>query len=271
VHPSQAALLLVAGFAAGGVNAIAGGGSLITYPTLLAIGLPAKPANFTNSVSVSPGYLASVYGSRTELAELAHGAPQDGTHRSEIRRRRAALLGLIPTTIVGALGGAILLRVTPAGAFELIVPFLVIGAALVLAFQQRLRGLVGHPAQMSPRRRAVALHLTVGLCAVYGGYFGAALGVLLVSGLALMIDEALARINALKNAISAVAGWVTVVAFAIFGTVDWAAVGILAPAALVGGYIGARVARRLPSPVLRAVIVTFGLVVGGYLLFRQLR
>src|SRR5262245_33953838 len=259
MRPAQAALLLVAGFAAGGVNAVAGGGSLITYPTLLAIGLPAKPANFTNSVAVSPGYLASVYGSRTELAELARG------------QRRSTLLGLIPTTIAGAIGGAILLRVTPAGAFELIVPFLVIGAALVLAFQQRLRRLVGHPAQMSPRRRGVALHVIVGLCAVYGGYFGAALGVLLVSGLALMIDDTLARINALKNVVSAIAGWVTVVAFAIFGTVDWAAVGILAPAALIGGYVGARVARRLPSPVLRAVIVTFGLVVGGYLLIRQLR
>src|SRR5215468_11519942 len=106
MRPAQAALLVVAGFAAGGVNAIAGGGSLITYPTLLAIGLPAKPANFTNSVAVSPGYLASVYGSRTDLAELARG------------RRRSTYL-LLPTAALGAVAGGVLLRVTPAGTFKI--------------------------------------------------------------------------------------------------------------------------------------------------------
>jgi uncharacterized membrane protein YfcA len=259
MRASQIVLLLVAGFGAGTVNAVAGGGSLITFPTLLAIGLPPKPANFTNSVAVSPGYLASVYGSRTDLAALA----RTGTTRR--------LWALFPTTVAGSVLGAVLLRVTPAGAFELIVPFLVLGAAGVLAFQQRLRAVVGHPAEMSEARRTLSVHLMVGLGAVYGGYFGAALGVMLVAGLGLVLDETLARVSALKNAVSALVGLLTVVAFALFGQIDWAAVGVLAPATLVGGYVGARLARRLPSPVLRAIIVTFGTVVGVYLLVKALR
>lgn len=259
MNASDVALLLAAGLGAGTVNAVAGGGSLVTFPTLLAIGLPAKPANFTNSVAVCPGYLASVYGSRTDLADLA------------ANRGRRALLALFPTAMAGSLVGSLLLKLTPTGAFEIIVPFLVIGAAGVLAFQGRLRAVVGHPAQMSPRRRDLALHAMVGLGSVYGGYFGAALGVMLVAGLGLVIDDALARISALKNVLSALVGLVTVLVFALVGTVDWAAVGVLAPATLAGGYLGARVARRLPAPVLRAIIVTFGLVVGGYLLVKALR
>lgn len=258
ISPSHVALLLAAGLGAGTVNAVAGGGSLITFPALLAVGLPAKPANFTNSVAVCPGYLASVYGSRTDLDELAQ------------RGGRRPLVALLPTTVVGTLLGALLLRATPAGTFQVIVPFLVLGAAGVLAFQQRLRAVVGHPATMSRRRRVLALHGLVGVGAVYGGYFGAALGVMLVAGLGLVLEDTLARITALKNAVSAMVGLVTVVAFAIFGQIDWAAVGILAPTTLVGGYLGARLARRLPQPVLRAIIVTFGLVVGVYLLIRAL-
>jgi uncharacterized membrane protein YfcA len=244
---ADAALLLGAGLAGGTVNAIAGGGSLVTFPALLAVGLPAKPANFTNSVAVSPGYLASVLGSRKDL-------PRD--------------LRVLPTTVLGTLAGTLLLKLTPAATFELIVPFLVIGAALVLAFQQRLRSLVGHPREMTDRRRVVALHAVVGLGAVYGGYFGAALGVMLIAGLALVLDESLHQTNARKNLISAVSGLVTVLVFALVGEVNWAAVGVLVPATITGGYLGARLARRLPAPVLRTLIVVFGLGVGGYLLVR---
>jgi uncharacterized membrane protein YfcA len=257
MNPSHIALLLLAGLAAGVVNAIAGGGSLITFPALLAVGLPAKAANFTNSVAVSPGYLASVYGSRADLAQVAGN-------------RRRSVLALLPTAAVGTLAGGLLLKATPADAFQLIAPFLVLGAALVLAFQQRLRSVVGHPAQLSARRRTVGLHVLTGVGAVYGGYFGAALGVMLVAGLGLVLDETLARISALKNVISAVVGVVTVLVFALVGRVDWAAVAAIAPASLVGGYLGARVARRLPGAVLRAVIVTFGLVVGCILLVKAL-
>jgi uncharacterized membrane protein YfcA len=258
MNAAHIALLLGAGFAAGAVNAVAGGGSLVTFPALLSTGLSQIAANVTNSVAVSPGYVASVYGSRTDLAELAAA------------QRRVLLLRLLPTTIAGAVAGCVLLRVTPPSAFAWIVPFLVLGAAVVLAFQDRLRGVVGHPRDMTPRGRAVALHVTVGLAATYGGYFGAALGVMLVASLGLVIDEGLKRINALKNAISAVVGLVTVVAFALFFPVNWADVALLAPATMAGGYLGARLARRLPPLVLRTVIVSLGLVVGVVLLFKAL-
>lgn len=244
-------LLLAAGLAAGLVNAVAGGGSLVTFPTLVAVGLFPVPANVTNSVAVFPGYVASVVGSRPDLG-------------GQGRRLRA----LMPTAVVGTVAGCALLLLTPARAFELIVPFLVLGAAALLAFQERLRGLVGHPREMSPQRQAVALHAMVGLGSVYGGYFGAALGVMLVALLGLFLDESLARINALKNSISAVVGLTTVVAFALFAAVDWAAVAIIAPASMLGGYAGARLARRLPTSILRAVIVTVGVLIGVLLLVR---
>jgi uncharacterized membrane protein YfcA len=252
-------LLLAAGLAAGGVNAVAGGGSLVTFPALLATGLPSVAANVTNSVAVFPGYVGSVAGSRHDLADLAR------------ERGRRELLALLPTTVVGSVAGCVLLLATPGRAFDLVVPFLVLGAGAVLAFQQRLRQVVGHPHEMSPTRRRVSMHAMAGLGAIYGGYFGAALGVMLVAALGLVVPSTLARVNALKNAVSAVVGLVTLLVFAAFGPVDWADVAVLAPATVTGGYVGARVARRLPAPVLRAVIVTFAGVVGVVLLVRALR
>lgn len=250
---SQAALLVVAGLAAGVMNAVAGGGSLITFPALIAIGLHPVAANVTNSISVSPGYLSSVAGSRQDLPE----------------RRR--LLPLIPTAVLGALAGSALLLVTPARAFELVAPFLVLGASAALAFQSRLRRLVGHPAELGPRRRAVTVQLMVAAGSVYGGYFGAALGVMLVAGLALVLDETLVRVTAVKNLLSALVGLSTVVVFGLFGPVNWVAVAVLVPATIVGGYAGARLARRLAPAVLKAVIVIFGTGIGLLLLYRALR
>jgi hypothetical protein len=250
---SHIVLLVVAGVAAGIVNAIAGGGSLITFPTLIAIGLPTVDANVTNSVSVFPGYVSSVVGSRADLG-------------GQGRRLRT----IVPTSLVGAALGCTLLLLTPAHAFELIVPFLVLGAAATLAFQERLRDLVGHPRALSPRRRNVTLQAVVLVGAIYGGYFGAALGVMYVAALALILDETLNRINALKNVLSAAVGLVTVVVFAIFANIHWGAALTLAPATIIGGYAGARLARRLPARVLRIIIVTFGTAIGFVLLYRAL-
>lgn len=249
-------LLLAAGVAAGAVNALAGGGSLITYPALLTTGLGSVVANMTNSVSVSAGYLAAAFGTRED-------------HRAI----RVSTTGLLLTTALGTAAGGALLMVTPAAAFDKIVPFLVLGAVGVLAFQQRLRGVVGHPRELSKGRRTVAVHTLVGLGAVYGGYFGAALGIILVAVLGLVIDENLTRINALKNTLSLVVGVVTAVEFGLLGStvgspVNWGSVAVLMPATLVGGYVGARVGRRLPPRVLRALIVTFGTTVGLYLFWR---
>lgn len=248
----EVALLLAAGLAAGTVNAIAGGGSLITFPALIAVGLAPVPANVSNSVAVFPGYVSSVAGSWRDLPP----------------RRR--LLPLVPTAVLGTAAGCALLLATPARAFELVVPFLVLGATAVLAFQDQLRRLVGHPHDLSPRRRTAALQAMVALGSVYGGYFGAALGVMLVAGIALVLDATLARVSAIKNLLSAIVGLTTVCVFAFFGPVNWAAVAVLVPATVVGGYAGARLVRRLPSAVLKAVIVVFGTAIGLLLLYRAL-
>ncbi|MFI5957381.1 sulfite exporter TauE/SafE family protein [Cryptosporangium sp. NPDC051539] len=246
-------LLILAGLVAGGINALAGGGSLITFPSLIATGLPSVEANVTNSVSVFPGYVSSVLGSRADLV-------------GQWRRIRAVL----PVCVAGSVLGCTLLLVTPARAFELTVPFLVLGAAATLFFQERLRGLVGHPRALGPRRRAITLQTVAFLGAVYGGYFGAALGVMYVAALALVLDETFTRINALKNVLTVTVGAITLLTFALFGPVDWSAVLLLAPATVVGGYAGATLARRLPGRVLKALIVTFGTTIGLVLLARAL-
>ncbi|GGQ78906.1 sulfite exporter TauE/SafE family protein [Couchioplanes azureus] len=244
-------LLVAAGVAAGVVNAVAGGGSLITFPSLLGIGLPSVEANVTNSVSVFPGYVSSVAGSRADLA-------------GQGRR----LFWILPTSVAGGAAGCALLLGTPARAFEVVVPFLVLAATATLAFQDRLRALVGRTGHGD---RRVALQVVVFVGAVYGGYFGAALGVMYVAALALVLDESLNRINALKNVLSACVGLVTVVVFAAFANIHWGAVLVVAPATVVGGYAGARLARRLPAPVLKGLIVTFGAVIGVVLLWRAFR
>ncbi|HEX5597118.1 MAG TPA: sulfite exporter TauE/SafE family protein [Micromonosporaceae bacterium] len=248
----EAMLLVAAGLTAGTVNAVAGGGSIITFPALIAIGLPPIAANVTNSLSVFPGYLASAAGSRADLPD----------------RRRLALL--LPTTVLGAVGGATLLLRTPARAFELVVPFLVLAATALLAFQDRLRRLVGSPRDLSSRRRLLLLQGMVALGAVYGGYFNAALGIMFVAVLALALDETLTRINAIKNVLSTVVGLTAVAVYATFGPVNWAGVAVLAPATIVGGYAGARLARRLPPAVLKVVIVGLGTAVSVLLLVRAL-
>ena len=241
-------LLLVAGVAAGGINAIAGGGSLLTFPTLIAAGLPSVAANVTNSVSVFPGYVSSVAGSRADLT---------GQGR--------LLLRVVPTGLVGAVAGCALLLLTPARAFEVVVPFLILADTATLAFQDRLRSL---PRSPSARRAAVKLQAVAFFGGVYGGYFGAAGGVMYVAALALILDEPLNRINALKNVLSTAVGLVTVIVFAFFAPVNWLAVAILAPATVIGGYTGARLARRLPAAVLRFLIVAFGTAIGLVLLYR---
>lgn len=254
----DAALLVGAGILAGVVNGFAGGGSLITFPALIATGLPPVSANVTNSLSVVPGYAASAYGTRTDLVELVGDDPR-------------RVLALLPTAAAGSAAGCALLLLAPARAFDLVVPFLVLGAAALLALQPRLRRIVGHPADLSPRRRTVAVHVMVGAASVYGGYFGAAMGVMMVAGLGLVIADTTVRISALKNVVSTIVGLATVLVFAVFGPVDWPSVAVVAPATVVGGYVGARLARRLRSDVLRWFIVVFAVVIGLILLVRAVR
>ncbi|WP_436531186.1 sulfite exporter TauE/SafE family protein [Actinoplanes sp. HUAS TT8] len=235
----EIAVLFGGGLVAGAVNAIAGGGSLITFPLLVGLGLPGVAANVSNALSVAPGYAASAAGSRPDL--VGQGA--------RIRT-------MIPVAVAGTLCGSAVLLFTPRSVFDVVVPFLLLLAAMLMAFQDRLSRLAGRPGNSPGMFR-----LAVFLCGCYGGYFNAAMGVLLIAGLALVLDEPLRRISALKNVFAAVVGLTTVLLYSVFGPVNWAVVGVLAPATIIGGFAGARIARRLPSEALRWTIVVFATAV----------
>lgn len=245
MQTADAFLTAGAGLVAGAVNAIAGGGSLLLFPALIAAGYGTLAANVTNSVALWPGYLGGVAGYRAELAG---------------QRRR--LVGLSAVAAVGAAAGCGLLLGTPEGAFDVVVPFLVLAASLLLAVQPRVKELVG--AGTRPR----VLYPAVGVAAVYGGYFGGALGVILLGTLALTVQDSLRRLNAVKAVLSLVVSTVTVIAFGVFGPVDWVAVAVIAPAALLGGYVGAKIARRLDDRLLRRGVVVFGIAVAVLLFLR---
>ncbi|XVV17681.1 sulfite exporter TauE/SafE family protein [Actinoplanes sp. CA-131856] len=237
--------LLGGGLLAGTINAVAGGGSLITFPLLVALGLPGVAANVSNALSVAPGYAASAVAGRPDLV-------------GQGRR----IVSIIPAIVVGTLCGSSLLLFTPRSVFDFVVPFLLLAAAAMMAFQKQLRSLAGRP-----RANPVGfVQVAVFLCGLYGGYFNAAMGLLLIAALSLVLDETLRRISALKNVFSAVVGVTTVLTYSVFGPVDWAVVAVLAPATVLGGVAGARIAQRLPAEALRWTIVVFATAVAGTLL-----
>lgn len=246
----EIALVAFAGLACGAVNALAGGGSLILFPALIATGMGTLAANVTNSVSTWPGYLGGAYGFRDELASQRHRLPP-----------------LVVATLAGSTTGCVLLLLTPTGAFDAIVPVLVAAASLLLAVQPLVARRAGEPkeASVAHRRTQVA---SIFLATIYGGYFGGALGVIVLGVLSLTVPETLRRLNGLKTGLSVVDASVSVVVFGLFGPVQWVAVAVAAPATLVGGYLGARVARRIDDSVLRWCVVVFGLVVAAYLAVR---
>jgi len=248
--PGSLSFLIAAGLAAGLVNAVAGGGSLLVFPALLAVGLPPLQANVTNSVAQWPGFLGLVLGGREEL-----------------EGQRGRIVSLTAVAVAGSLVGCLLLLALPGAVFDTIVPVLVLLASLLLAAQSQLKRLAGNPGPDAPDRPALLLPV-VFVASIYGGYFGGALGVILISVLALATHDRLVRVNALKGVLSLIITTVTVVVFAIAAPVDWLAVAVLAPATLVGGFIGARVARRLPEAVLRWSVVTLGIAVAVYLFVR---
>jgi uncharacterized protein len=237
-------------FLAGGINSIAGGGSLILFPTLVALGLPTVDANVTNSVTQWPGYIGSIFGFRSEY----------GGQRSRIVRFSAV-------AALGGVAGSVLLLTTPSSAFDIVVPVLVLLASLLLAVQPLLTSRLRRADDAGTTRDPAWVYVTLFLATVYGGYFGGALGVILVGVLGLALHR-LKLANALKSVLSAVTATVTVVVFGLFGPVHWAVVAVAAPLSLLGGFLGARVATRIPSTPLRVLIVVFGVLVSIYLFLR---
>jgi hypothetical protein len=250
VPSTHLALLVVAGIVSGVVNAVAGGGSLLLFPALLAVGFPPLAANVTNSVIQCSGSAGLALGSRREL-----GGQQD------------RVLSTIGVAALGGLVGSLLLLVLPAAVFDAVVPALVAVASVLLGVQPWLARWIGEPEPDAPDRRAVLLP-AVFLAAIYGGYFGGALGVILIAVLALTAHDDLRRLNAVKGVLSLIIAAVSAVVFAVGAPVDWRIVALLAPVNLVGGFLGAKLAGRLPTPVLRAAVVVVGLMVSIYLFVR---
>lgn len=243
---SQVVVLLAAGLAAGAVNAAAGGGSLISYPALLAVGVPPVSANVTNALSVAPGYFASAFGSREELA-----------------RQRRLTVKLVPTAAAGTVAGTAVLLTTPESVFQAVVPYLVLAAAALTAAGPWVKRRAGRRHGGGHR---LAAHVLVGVACFYGGYFNAALGLVLAAVLAMVVHGGLVQATAVKNAMMAVVGVVTSLIYGFLAPVNWLAAAVLLPATLTGGYAGARIVRKVPEWLLRVLVVTFAIVVGMYLL-----
>ncbi len=248
-----------AGLAAGAINAVVGSGTLVTFPVLLAVGLPPVTATISNSLGLVPGNLAGSLGYRRELAG-----------------QRRLLLRLLPASVLGALTGAFLLLHLPASSFEAIVPVLV-GLAVVLVAVQPLvaRALARRRAEDEPPPgigpgRLAALFAGAYATGSYGGYFAASQGVLQIGVFGLLLHESLQRLNAIKNVLTLAVNGVAAGAYIVVATdrLDWRAAGLVAAGSLLGGYVGARFGRRLPSAVLRAAIVVLGCVAIAVLLTR---
>jgi len=243
MSPWEAVGVFAAGIGAGTINTIVGSGTLITFPVLLAVGLPPVTANVSNTLGLVPGSISGAYG-----------------YRAELRGQRDRLLRLGTASLLGGTLGAVLLLVLPADAFQAIVPVLIGLALLLVVLQPRLAKAVA--ARRSGPLRAdggVALLLGVFATGVYGGYFGAAQGVLLLGLMGLLLADDLQRINATKNILATVVNGVAALIFVFQAHIDWTAALLIAVGSALGGQIGSRVGRKLSPTVLRGLIVVVGL------------
>ncbi|HWE71427.1 MAG TPA: sulfite exporter TauE/SafE family protein [Acidimicrobiales bacterium] len=243
MSPWAALAIFAAGFAAGTINVIVGSGSLVTFPTLLALGYPPLLANVSNNVGLVPGSVSGVLAYRPELVG-----------------QRSRLIRLGTASLLGGLAGAGLLLGLPGTVFRAAVPALILVACILMALQPRLSRRLQE--RGDPKAHGgTGLFVGVFLTGVYGGYFGAAQGVILIALLAIFVADDLQRLNGTKNVLAMVVNTVASVLFIIFSTLSWSVVGLIAAGSVIGGQVGARIGRRLPAAVLRGVIVTVGLVV----------
>jgi uncharacterized membrane protein YfcA len=236
-------ILFAAALAAGLFNALAGGGSIFTFPALVAIGIPPIVANVTNTVALCPGYVGGVLAQRGDLA-------------GQGRR----MLLLLPVAAAGGIIGALLLTRTSDATFRFLVPLLVLGACALLAVQDRLRAL------LQRRHAHIALGwaaLPVLLAAIYGGYFGAGLSVMFLAMIGLAVDDTLTRLNALKQAMSLVTNIAAALWFAAGATVVWPAAGVMAAGALIGGALGGRLAGKVRPATLRHIVIAIGILIAA--------
>jgi uncharacterized membrane protein YfcA len=242
VSPAEAAAIVAAGVAAGTINTIVGSGTLITFPVLIALGYQPLVANVSNNIGLVPGAVSGIIGYRRELAGQRH---------------RILALGIFSFT--GALIGAALLLKLPASAFKAIVPALIAVALLLVVVQPRLQAALAHR-RSHDDRGGLALRGLIAASGIYGGYFGAAQGIILISLLGIAISDALQRLNALKNVLAGLVNLTAGIVFVFAADVNWGIAALIAVGSTIGGALGARYGRRLPPDGLRALIVVVGTV-----------
>ena len=241
---AHAIIIFVAGFGAGGINAVVGSGSLITFPTLIALGYPPVLANVSNDIGLVPGALSAVYG-----------------YRRELKGQRDRLLRLVPASVAGGLVGAVLLLVLPSSIFKRVVIALIVIALALVVLQPRLAAYLDARAGIAKRAEVrPVLLIAVAATGVYGGYFGAAQGIILIAILGLFIRDELQRLNATKNVLAGTVNLVASIVFVFATSIDWKVAGLIAAGSIIGGQLGAAFGRRLDPRVLRLVIVIVGAV-----------
>lgn len=242
--PTQYGFLAIAAVAAGLINALAGGGSLITFPTLMAVGIPPVMANVTNTVALCPGYLGATLAQKKDL----HG-----------QQKRIRLL--LPSAVIGGIIGGILLLNSSDKVFERLIPFLILLAAALLAFQDTLRSWLqrrqGDENGHIPEIFAV---LPIALASIYGGYFGAGLGVIKLAILGLFLKDNLTRLNALKQLLSLVVNVAASWFFLFSNQVYWSAAIVVAIGSLIGGLLGGKIARIISPSYLRKTVVILSII-----------
>ncbi len=238
------ALVGASAMAAGTVNALAGGGTLISFPTMTAVGIPSVAANVTNTVALCPGMFGGIMAQRRDL---------------EGQGRRLWLT--LPIGVIGGIAGGVLLIKTGERSFRALVPYLILVATLLLAAQGRLRAWLIRQQGHHHAERPARVSAPVGLAAIYGGYFGAGLGVILLATLGLVIDDTLTRLNALKQTIALAVNLSAAIYFLFSGQVVWPVALVMAVGALLGGSIGGRLAGRVQASTLRSIVVALGFII----------
>ena len=254
MSPLDLSIAVLAAAAAGAVNALAGGGTLISFPVLLALGVPPIAANVTNAVALSPGYLGAT------LAQLG-----------SLRGQRARLLLCIPAAVIGGLVGAVVLLNTHERTFLALVPYMLFFAALLLAFQNRVRTWVVRRlagSRHAHRSRFVPA-IAVGVAGVYGGFFTAGMSVIVLAILGATVEDSLTRLNALKQIVAFSVNMAAVVFFLFSGEVVWLLAGAMAVGAIIGGALGGRVAGRMKPDALRWIVVAVGVTLAIVYWFRN--
>lgn len=236
----------LAALAAGAINALAGGGTLITFPVLIAVGVPAVASNVTNTVALLPGYLGGTLAQWKDLKEQSH-----------------RLWYILPASVVGGLLGGVLLLYTGEKLFRQIVPYLILAASLLLAVQDPVRKWLARRAEQHSGGKVSELWSTIpiGLAAIYGGYFGAGLSVIVLAALGLTMDESLTKLNALKQGVAFSVNVAAAVFFVFSGLVVWEVVLVMSVCALLGGWLGGKLAGSVKPSTLRWLVVSIGVVV----------